>query len=73
MELITLIIVINLYKPIYKKAIELTKNHTINKTISTIKILKDISLLHFYRQILDLKLAGKHMVFLGNEENESSI
>ena len=71
MELIALIIVINLYKPIYKKAIELTKNHTINKTISTIKILKDISLLHFYRQILDLKLAGKHMVFLGNEENES--
>ena len=70
-ELIGLTIVINLYEPIYKKTIELTKNYTINKTISAAKILRDISLLNFNRQLLDLKLTGKHMAFLGKEENES--
>ena len=70
-ELIGLTIVINLYEPIYKKTIEITKNYTINKTISTAKILRDTSLLNFNRQLLDLKLTGKHMAFLGKEEDES--
>ena len=59
------------YPHIYKKTIELSKNYSINKTISTAKILRNLSLLNYNKQLLDLKLIGKHMAFLGNEENEN--
>ena len=69
-ESLGFIIVLNLYKPIYKKTFELTRNYTINKTLSTVKILKNLSILSFNRNLCDLKLVGKHMSFLGNETNE---
>ena len=69
-EVLGLIIVLNLYKPIYEKTFELTRNFTINKTLSAAKTLRELSRMTFYKQLCDLKLIGKHMSFLGNETNE---
>ena len=71
LEMLLFVIVINLYRPIYKKTFEITKNHTINKTISATKTLNEIIKITLYRYLCDLKLIGKHMSFLGNEENDS--
>ena len=70
-EISGFIIVLNLYQPIYEKTFELTRNFTINKTLSASKTLKELSRITFYKQLCDLKLIGKHMSFLGNETNEN--
>ena len=59
------------YKSVYSQTFELTKNHTINKTISAAKTLNDLLKITLYRYLCDLKLIGKHMSFLGNTNNES--
>ena len=71
LEIGLFILIMNIYIPVYKKAIEITKNYTINKTLSATKTLNDLLKISLYRYLLDLKLIGKHMAFLGNIENES--
>ena len=71
LEVVAFLIVMNTYRPIYIKTIELTKNHTINKTISATKTLNDILKIALYRHLCDLKLIGKHMSFLGEEEDDT--
>ena len=64
-------IVMTYYKFVYIRTFELTKNYTINKTISTAKTLNDLLKINLYRYLCDLKLIGKHMSFLGNTKNDS--
>ena len=71
LEIGLFILIMNLYTPIYQKAIEITKNYTINKTVSATKTLNDLLKISIYRYLLDLKLIGKHMSFLGNIENKT--
>ena len=59
------------YKSVYSQTFELTKNHSINKTVSSAKTLNDLLKIIFYRYLCDLKLIGKHMSFLGNTKNDS--
>ena len=70
-ESIALFLVLHLYKPIYLNTFELTKNFTINKTITATRTLKDLSIINYNRHLCDLKLIGKHMSFLGNEANDT--
>ena len=71
LEVLAFLIVIFMYRPIYIKTIEITKNHTINKTISATKIFNDILKIALYRYLCDLKLIGKHMSFLGDVEDDT--
>ena len=71
LESLAFLIVIFMYRPIYIKTIEITKNHTINKTISATKIFNDILKIALYRYLCDLKLIGKHMSFLGDVEDDT--
>ena len=71
LEVLAFLIVIIMYRPIYIKTIDITKNHTINKTISATKIFNDILKIALYRYLCDLKLIGKHMSFLGDVEDDT--
>ena len=71
LEICLFVLIMNLYTPVYQKTIELTKNYTINKTVSATKTLNDLLKISLYRYLLDLKLIGKHMAFLGNIEDQS--
>ena len=51
LEVLAFLIVIIMYRPIYIKTIDITKNHTINKTISATKIFNDILKIALYRYL----------------------
>ena len=70
-ESILFLMMMKLYKPIYIKTFEITKNFTVNKTVSAAKTLNDLLKITLYRYLCDLKLIGRHMSFLGNINNNS--
>ena len=68
MEIICFIVIFIKYKPIYSKIFEEMEEISITKTNSIIDTLKELMRVSFIRYILDLKLIGKHMSLLANDE-----
>ena len=67
-EIVCFIILILSYKSPYLKAFDNTKKITIEKTISITHTLNEILKLSLHIYLQDLKLVGKHMRFLSNDE-----
>ena len=68
LEIISLIIIIINYKPIYLKIFDQIKDVSIGKAINITNSINEVFGLSFFRVFLDMKSMGKHMNFLVNEE-----
>ena len=68
MEIICFLIIITAYKPLYKRVFDKSKEISIQKTANIIHTFTEIFESSFIRYVQDVKMVGKHMSFLTNEE-----
>ena len=72
-EIISFIIIFVKHKPIYSEIFEQIKDLSINQTIKIADNINEIFRITFNRYYLDLKIIGKHMSLLANDEiNQNS-
>ena len=67
-EIISFIIIFINYKPIYSKIFEQIKELSIEQTINIANNINEFFRITFIRYYLDLKIIGKHMSLLANNE-----
>lgn len=67
-EIICFILLITSYKPLYKRVFDKSKEVSIQKTANITHTLTEIFEFSFVRYVQDLKLIGKHMSLLSNNE-----
>ena len=67
-EIICFLILFLSYKPIFSQVFDQSREISIQKTKSITQTLSQIFELSFHRYIQDLKLIGKHMSFLANNQ-----
>ena len=67
-EIISFIIIFFKHKPVYSQIFEQVKELSIKQTVKIANNINEVFRITFTRYFLDLKIVGRHMLFLANDE-----